>query len=171
MTGFYNAHVAGKYILALEGAGGNNGNRVFVDGKKIIDNWSIVRAFQPHVMLDLSAGPHKVVVEEMQTSAIGGLLLLAVIAQDKIVDPEVAKLAKMADAVVVEVGYQQESEGEGGDCTFSLPFGQDELVQVVAAANSKTIVAVTAGGNVDSSMWLDHVPAYLQAWYAGQAGR
>ena len=170
MTGYYNATSAGKYVVALDSSGENNGNRVFVDGKKIIDNWSIVRAFQPHVTLDLSAGPHKIVIEETQTSPVGGHLLFAITPQDRIVDAEVAKLAKMADAVVVEVGYQQESESEGGDRTFSLPFGQDELIQAVAAANPKTIVAVTAGGNVDSSLWIDRVPAYLQTWYAGQSG-
>ncbi len=170
MTGYYNATSAGKYVVALDSSGENNGNRVFVDGKKIIDNWSIVRAFQPHVTLDLSAGPHKIVIEETQTSPVGGHLLFAITPQDRIVDAEVAKLANMADAVVVEVGYQQESESEGGDRTFSLPFGQDELIQAVAAANPKTIVAVTAGGNVDSSLWIDRVPAYLQTWYAGQSG-
>jgi len=170
MTGFYVAPIAGNYIIALEGSGEANGNRVYVDGKEVIDNWTIVRAFQPHVTLDLSAGPHKIVVEEMQTSPVGGHLMFAIIPQDQIVDADVTKLAKMADAVVVEAGYQQESESEGGDRTFSLPFGQDELIQAAVAANPKTIVAVTAGGNVDSSMWLDHVPAYLQAWYAGQAG-
>lgn len=170
MTGYYNASASGKYILALDSSGENNGNRVFVDGKKVIDNWSIVRAFQPHVTLDLSAGPHKIVIEEMQTSPVGGHLLFAIVPQNQMVDAQVAKLAKLADAVVVEVGYQQESESEGGDRTFSLPFGQDELIQAAVAANPKTIVAVTAGGNVDSSMWIDRVPAYLQAWYAGQAG-
>ena len=170
MTGYYNASAAGKYILTLESSGENNGNRVFVDGKKVIDNWLIVRAFQPHVTLDLSAGPHKIVIEEMQMSAVGGHLLFAIVPQDQIVEADVAKLAKMADVVIVEAGYQQESESEGGDRTFSLPFGQDELIQAVVAANPKTIVAITAGGNVDSSMWIDRVPAYLQAWYAGQAG-
>ena len=170
MTGYYNASAAGKYILTLESSGENNGNRVFVDGKKVIDNWLIVRAFQPHVTLDLSAGPHKIVIEEMQMSPVGGHLLFAIVPQDQIVEADVAKLAKMADVVIVEAGYQQESESEGGDRTFSLPFGQDELIQAVVAANPKTIVAITAGGNVDSSMWIDRVPAYLQAWYAGQAG-
>ena len=170
MTGYYNASAAGKYILTLESSGENNGNRVFVDGKNVIDNWLIVRAFQPHVTLDLSAGPHKIVIEEMQMSPVGGHLLFAIVPQDQIVEADVAKLAKMADVVIVEAGYQQESESEGGDRTFSLPFGQDELIQAVVAANPKTIVAITAGGNVDSSMWIDRVPAYLQAWYAGQAG-
>ncbi len=29
---------------------------------------------------------------------------------------------------------------------------------------------VTSGGNVDSAEWFEHVPAYVEAWYAGQEG-
>jgi beta-glucosidase len=72
--------------------------------------------------------------------------------------------------VVVAVGFDQDSEGEGGDRTFTLPYGQDELIQAMAAANKKVIVAVTSGGNVDSSAWLDRVQALLETWYAGQEG-
>ncbi len=169
-TGYYNAPASGKYIAVLEGSGEGGGNRVYVDGKLRIDNWSEVRAFQPHVTLDLSAGPHKVVVEESQTSPIGGHLLFAIVAQDKIVNADAIKLAARADAVVVEAGYQQESESEGGDRTFSLPFGQDELIQAMATANPDTIVAVTSGGNVDSAAWINRIPVYLETWYAGQAG-
>ena len=51
-------------------------------------------------------------------------------------------------------------------------FGQDELVQAVAAANPKTIVVLTAGGSVDVTKWIDRVPAFLHGWYSGQeAGR
>ena len=170
MTGFYTATAAGKYILAVEGSGEGSGNRVFVDDKLVIDDWKIVRGYQPHVSLDLSAGPHKVVVEESQTSPVGGHLLVAIVPEDKVVNPMAVKLAAKADVVVVEAGFEQESESEGGDRTFALPYGQDEMIREIAAANPKTIVAVTSGGNVDSNGWLDHVPALLETWYAGQDG-
>ena len=47
ITGYYTAESAGKYIIALQGSGEGTGNRVFIDGKPIIDDWDIVRAFQP----------------------------------------------------------------------------------------------------------------------------
>ena len=40
----------------------------------------------------------------------------------------------------------------------------------MTAANPKTVVAVTSGGAVDTSPWLDRTPALLEAWYGGQAG-
>lgn len=120
--------------------------------------------------LTLSPGPHKVVVEETQTSAVGSHMLFAIAPENKIVNPRALELAAKADAVIIEAGFQMESESEGGDRTFALPYGQDELIREIAAANPKTIVALTSGGNVDSNGWLDRVPALLETWYAGQAG-
>lgn len=169
-TGYFNAPSAASYIVVLEGAGEGSGNRVYVDDQLIFDNWKLVRAFQPHVTLQLSTGAHKVVVEDNQNVPLGGHLRLAIVDSAKVVDPQALALAARADAVVITAGYSSESEGEGGDRTFELPYGQDELIASIVAANPKTIVTLTAGGNVDSSRWIDKVPALLQTWYSGQQG-
>jgi beta-glucosidase len=169
-TGYYTAAAAGKYIVVLEGPGEGSGNRVFVDGKMVIDDWKLVRAFQPHVTLELSAGAHKVVVEDRQNSPIGGRLRFAIVDEKKVVNPRAVEMAAKADVVVVAAGFQGDSESEGGDRTFALPYGQDQLIEAMAAANKKVIVDVTSGGNVDSEAWLGEVPVLLESWYAGQAG-
>ncbi len=169
-TGYYTAAAAGKYIVALEGAGEGTGNRVYLDGKLIIDDWKLVRAFQPDLTIDLSKGTHKVVVEDSQQSPVGGHIRFAIAEQDKIVNARAIELAGKADVVIVAAGFQAESEGEGGDRTFTLPYGQDELIRAMADANKKTIVSVTSGGGVDFSQWLERVPAVLETWYAGQEG-
>jgi beta-glucosidase len=169
-TGFYNAAKDGRYVVTLENGGEGNGARIYVDDKLVYDGWAIVRAFQPTYTLTLSAGPHKVVVEEWQHGIIGGHMLFAITPASEIVDPHAVELASKADVVLVAAGFQQESESEGGDRTFSLPYGEDELINAMASANPKTIVDITAGGNVDSNAWLDHVPAVLQSWYGGQQG-
>jgi beta-glucosidase len=167
-TGTYTAANAGKYIVALEGAGEGSGNRVYLDGKMIIDDWDLVRAFQPQLSVELSAGPHKVVVEDKQNGPIGGHLRFAVVSPDAVVNPRAIELASKADVVIVEAGFESNSEGEGGDRTFALPYGEDQLIEAMTTANKKTIVTITAGGNVDSSAWIEPVPALLQTWYAGQ---
>jgi len=154
----------------LEGPGEGSGNRMYLDGKLVIDDWKLVRAFQPHLAIHLTAGPHKIVVEDLQTAPIGGRLRLAIVEQDKIVSHRAVELAEKADVVVVAAGYQDSSESEGGDRTFALPYGQDELIRAMAAVNKKTIVNVTSGGNVDSTEWLEKVPVLLESWYAGQEG-
>lgn len=169
-TGYYRAASEGPYGIVLEGPGEGGGNRVYLDDNLIIDNWKLVRAFQPHVTVQLSAGPHKIVVEDYQTGPIGGKLRVAIADQRTLVSSKVKALAAKADVVVVAAGYDNASEGEGGDRTFDLPVGQDELIREVSAANRKTIVAITSGGNVDSSRWIDQVPAYLETWYGGQDG-
>jgi beta-glucosidase len=169
-TGYYTAPAAGRYIVALEASGEGSGNRIFIDGKPMIDDWDLVRAFAPHVTLNLSAGPHKIVAEEKQNCVVGGKLRLAIVPEDKIVNQRAKELAAKVDVVVVAAGFNSNSEGEGGDRTFTLPYGQDELIQAMAAANKKVIVAVTSGGNVDSTAWLDQVPALLETWYGGQEG-
>ena len=169
-SGYYKAEQAGKYIVALQGAGEGTGNRVYVDDKLIIDNWKIVRAFQPHVLLPLSAGLHKIVVEDARHSPVGGRLRFAIVDQSKVVSARAKELAAKADVVVITAGFDAESESEGGDRTFELPFGQNELIREVAAANKKTIVTVISGGNVDSQDWIDRIPAFIAAWYSGQEG-
>jgi beta-glucosidase len=61
-------------------------------------------------------------------------------------------------------------EGEGYDnADLSLPWGQDAVIDAVAAVNPNTIVVLETGNPVDMS-WQDRVNAIVEAWYPGQAG-
>jgi beta-glucosidase len=169
-TGYYTASESGPYEIALQGHGEGNGNRLFVDDKLVIDSWKLSRAMQPHVTLQFSAGPHKVVVEDWRRGRLGGTLRLGIGEQSKLVSEAAKALAAKANIVVLAAGFDPESESEGSDRTFDLPFGQEELIRELTAVNPKTIVTVTSGGNVDPGNWLDRVPAYLELWYPGQQG-
>jgi beta-glucosidase len=46
----------------------------------------------------------------------------------------------------------------GYDRTFTLPWGQDALIEAMAAANPRTIVTLTGGGGMDTRRWLDRFP-------------
>jgi len=93
---------------------------------------------------------------------------LGVVAEDKLINPEALTLAKMADVVVLSVGFGPQTESEGFDRTYHLPFGQQKLIEAITAANPHTIVTLTAGGSVATRAWIDQVPALLQTWYGGQ---
>jgi beta-glucosidase len=86
------------------------------------------------------------------------------------VHPAALELAKRADAVVLSVGFDIETEGEGADREFQLLPGQNELIEQVAAVNPHTIVVLNAGGSVDAMPWLSQVPALLDIWYPGEEG-
>ncbi len=169
-SGNYVAATDGDYVVVIEGSGEGSGNRVMLDGKVIFDDWDLVRAFQPSVTVHLSAGAHKLVVEDKQRGIFSGHLRFGIVPSSAIVSERAKQLAAKADVIVVSAGFDHASESEGGDRTFALPFGQDQLIDAMSAVNRKTIVAVTSGGNVDSEAWIGKVPALLETWYAGQSG-
>lgn len=169
-TGYYIAKGSGPYEVAVQGPGENNGYRVFIDDKVVFDSWDIAKAYQDHTTLQLTPGPHRIVVEDVQRTPFGGRLRVAITDQKKLVSESARKLAAKADAVVLALGFNRDSEGEGADRTFSLPIGQDELIREMGSLNKNVVVAVTSGGSVESSSWLNQVPAFLQVWYPGEQG-
>jgi beta-glucosidase len=82
---------------------------------------------------------------------------------------EAKSFAAKADAVVLCVGFGEAYEGEDWDRPFKLPLRQNELIQEVVKANKKTVVVMTAGGNVDMP-WIKATEALLYTWYPGQEG-
>ncbi len=80
---------------------------------------------------------------------------------------EAVRAAQRADIAIV---FAVRAEGEGFDIAdLSLPWGQDELITAVSAANPHTIVVLQTG-NPASMPWRGSVNAIVQAWFPGQAG-
>src|ERR1035437_10453173 len=80
---------------------------------------------------------------------------------------EAALLARRSDVVIV-FGIRVESEGFDS-ANLALPWGQDAVIQAVAAVNPNTIVLLETGNPV-TMPWKDRVKGIIQAWYPGQAG-
>jgi beta-glucosidase len=82
---------------------------------------------------------------------------------------EAVRLAKEADYVLFVGGLNkaEHQDCEGADrTTLSLPYGQDELITALAAANPKLIV-LNISGNAVAMPWVNEVPAVVQGWYLG----
>jgi beta-glucosidase len=80
------------------------------------------------------------------------------------------RAATGADAVVLLVGLPTVAESEGFDrTTLRLPEGHETLVEVVTAANRRTVVALSNGGAVEVG-WVDRAAAVLECYLGGQAG-
>ena len=101
-TGYYIVSEPGIYEIAVQGPGEHNGFRVHLDDKLVFDNWELAKAYQEHTTIDLAAGPHKIVVEDVQRSPFGGRLRLAITDQRKLISEDVKKLAAKADAVAAK---------------------------------------------------------------------
>ena len=171
-TGYFTPQAAGEHDIFLQSTGEDGGFcRLFIDDRLVFDNWKVSRALLSTATLQLDARPHKVVVEHHgRSSWLGAKLRLGIVRRGAAVAEEVKRMASKADVVVVAAGFDPETESEGADRTFSLPTGQDELIQEMAAANRNTVVVITSGGGTDMSRWVERVPAVLQAWYPGQEG-
>ena len=85
-------------------------------------------------------------------------------------DKSAAAQLKGADAVVISVGFDKNTEKEDHDRTFSLPAGQDEMIEFALANNENVIVVIYAGGGIEMSRWQDKVSAIVMGWYPGQEG-
>ena len=107
------------------------------------------------------------------------------IARDQKADPQLiaqaVAAAKAADVVIYVGGsihgydYTKWSDNaydaEGTDKPdMNLPFGQDELVQAVLAANPRTAVVLLNGGPLDVSAWASQAKGIVEAWYPGMEG-
>ena len=64
------------------------------------------------------------------------------------------------------------NKSAGQDCedsdrtSLGLPYGQDAVIEALAAANPRTIV-VNVSGNAVAMPWVKKVPAIVQAWFLG----
>jgi beta-glucosidase len=176
----------------------DDGERVLIDGRTVVDDWGPHEAKIRTAALDLEAGSHPLVFEYHQDSgrAVAQLGLEpeshAPAAMTGAV--ELAAVARNADVVVVAIGFGQSGatnsvstpftgrwppawtrtaglvEAEDDDRPFSLPPAQIETVRVALAANPRTIVVIDSGGAMDLQAFADRVPAIVWAEYPGEDG-
>ncbi len=193
-TGKVAAPKAGKYTV-IQNA--DDGIRVYVDGNRVLEDWSDHAPRLKQTEIELSAGSHDIVVEYFQgvLGAVAEFGLGPAIAEHTFEgEKELRAVARKADVVIVCVGYGQRGasnsygrafdgfwppsfardaglvETEDSDRPFSLPRAELETLRTVAAANAKSVVVANAGGGVSFDGWLPKHRALLWAWYPGQEG-
>lgn len=87
---------------------------------------------------------------------------------DRLLMKRAVKAAKEVDIVVVIAGTDATNGSEEHDReTLDLPYGQDEKIQQLVAANPNTVVVLTALGTVTGAFF-DKVPAILNTHFGGQ---
>ncbi|MHB8890280.1 MAG: beta-glucosidase, partial [Acidobacteriaceae bacterium] len=171
-TGYYRAKTTGLYSSVAETTG-NSTVRFYLDDKLVFEQGG-AEPYGPTMQpVQLTAGHvYRVRVEYHRGTWLSGgggnHFGFGIIANTAIVDPVAIDLARHADTVVLCVGFNDFLEREAQDRTFSLPFGQEELIREVVKANPRTIVVLTSGGAVDMQGWGGQVPALVEAWYSGQ---
>ena len=165
----YKAEKAGKYLLLAAGAGQDR-FKVNVDGQEVLSQQEAEGQAPKSTSLDLQAGQSINIVADYIPHSPGLRFGLGLAYEPDLVSVEAKEYAAKADVVIVAIGFSPVTEGEGHDRTFALPWGQDALVEAMAAANPRTVVTLTGGGGMSVERWLDKVPALVHNWYPGQEG-
>ena len=169
-TGEYAAPASGEFVVLIA-ANDVDGYLVRVNGKQVL-------AHKPgsgrevtetgHVALRMNEPAKVEVAYETHSSAPHFGLGIRAVGEEL---PESSRtVIRDADAVLVTAGFGPDTESEGFDRTYAMPDRQNELIAQVAALNPHTIVAVTAGGAVETAPWLAQVPVLLTNYYPGQEG-
>ena len=164
--GTLTAPTAGHYALALTG---DDGYRLFLDGKQVIDHWFEGGISTQTVDADFAAGSrHNLRIEYFQAGGDASLRFSWVLpGRSLFADAaDAARRSTIAVVVVTTAG----TEGEGQDrASMALPGDQDALIAAVVAANPKTIVVLNNGTPV-LMPWLSRVPGLVEAWFPGDEG-
>ena len=168
-TGKLKAPGSGTWQIGIDG---NDGYRIWIDNKLVLDNW-IKRSrrtltapftFEAGKTYDL-----RVEYYEPTGNAFFSLVWNYGITPDwqKQIDEAVA-VASKADVAVICAGIE---EGEFRDrASCALPGHQEELIRRVAATGKPAIVVLIGGSAVTMNGWINEVPAIIDAWYPGDAG-
>ena len=136
-----------KYHLSITS---DDGSRLYLNGKKVVDNWGDHGMSPKSCELNLEAGKAcDLRIEFYQGGGDAGMRFGWRDPRDHTPDPTIAEAvatARGADAVVLCVGNTSDTEGEGSDVAdFNMTGKQDELVRAVLRANSNTVVVVWGG--------------------------
>ena len=149
-------------------AGGDDGYRVTVDGRELIEQWYGHPFRQKEGYMEFKGGQtYRLTYEHFDGSSNQETMFRYA---DYLNDPEFIDAVREADAVVVCLGYDWYLESESWDRPFSLPEGHLLCLETVLKHTDKAIVVINSGGGVEMAPWIDRTAGVLMAWYQGQEG-
>ncbi len=164
-TGELKAPGTGDYLIDVVS---DDGVRLFVNNKLVIDDWNDHAAqsntYKMHFEKDKT---YKIKLEYYENGGDAIVTMGWRSPNDKLTGEAIAA-AKKSDAAVLFVGTSSNFESEGFDRSdLKLPDDQDELINKIAAVNKNTIVVVTSGSPVLMNEWISNVNAVVESWFGG----
>jgi len=154
------------------GLAGNDGYRLYLDGKLIIDQWDKASYHTRTESFNFEAGkayPIKIEFKEPKGNAYIRLIWNYGVEDKEAQLLEEAKtMAKNADVIVVAAGIK---EGEFLDrAMLSLPGNQEQLIQEMAKTGKPVVVLLVGGSAITMGNWISDASAILNVWYPGEEG-
>jgi len=172
-TGTVRVERSGTYVFSTVS---DDGARVMVDGKTVIEDWAAHAAKEDSVTLELEGGRDYPVVVEYYNGLADAVMRFGWGTPQEILPSQYVETIRDADVVFACLGFNDKTgasttyEGEGSDRSYALPKTQLELLEKTLALNPHTAVLLTTGGAVDAAGWLDKTPVLMMTWYPGSDG-
>ncbi|MFC5871793.1 beta-glucosidase [Chryseobacterium arachidis] len=167
-TGKLEAPDSGKYQLGLRG---NDGFRLYVNGKLLIDNWEKLSYSTKTINIDFVKGQkYDIIVEFHENRGEANIELIWNYGLNDYQKDfsDALKLAQNADYIVVIAGIH---EGEFQDrSSLSLPGNQEKFIHEVSKLSKPTTVVLVGGSAIKTTDWKDKIGAILDVWYPGEEG-
>jgi len=168
-TGTIQSPKTGTFKIGLDG---NDGFRLYINNKLVIDNWK--KQTYSTLLADYAFEKDKqydIRIEFFEPNGNAHLKLVWNVGvennfQQKI--NEAVAIAKQADVAVIAAGIH---EGEFQDrAMLSLPGYQEALIKAVAATGKPVIVLLVGGSAITMQHWIDKVDGIVDVWYPGEEG-
>lgn len=167
-TGKLEAPNSGKYQLGLRG---NDGFRLFLNGKLLIDNWEKLSYSTKTVDIDFVKGQqYNISVEFHENRGEANIELIWNYGlNDGQKDfNDALRLAQNADYIIITAGIH---EGEFQDrSSLSLPGNQELFIHEISKLNKPVTIVLVGGSAIKTTDWKDKVGAILDVWYPGEEG-
>jgi beta-glucosidase len=154
------------------GVEGNDGYRLYLDGRLLIDNWKKQSYGARLAAVTIAPGSrHQLRLEYFESTGNARVRLVwdAGVPDDwrARLDSAVATVRR-SEAAIVVAGIE---EGEFRDrASLSLPGHQEELILRIAETGKPVVVVLVGGSAITMSRWLDRVAGVLAVWYPGEQG-
>jgi beta-glucosidase len=167
-TGKLAAPDSGKYQLGLRG---NDGFRLYLNGKLLIDNWEKLSYSTKTVDIDfIKNQKYDLAVEFHENRGEANIELIWNYGLNDYQKDfnEALQLAQNADYLIITAGIH---EGEFQDrSSLSLPGNQETFINEVSKLNKPITVVLVGGSAIKTTDWKDKVGAILDVWYPGEEG-
>jgi beta-glucosidase len=164
-TGKLVPKTSGQYLLSVTG---DDGFRLSLDGKKLLEDWSDHAPRTRGLVTTLEAGHAYDLVLEYYEHA-GGAELHFAFAFVGNGAADAVKVAREADAVLFFAGVDALAADEEKDFpSLALSDDQSKLLAAVMKVNPRTVLVLQSGNPLVLTARERSAPAIVQAWYAGQ---
>jgi beta-glucosidase len=149
----------------------NDGCRLLLDGRTIIDAWEEGPVRTDSAWLDIEKGrSYNLQIDYFSDGDGPAQVKFGIDYLEANMIAEAVEKALRADVAIVFAGLSDRFECEGFDRDhWGIP-AQSRLIRAVYEANPNTVVVLQTGSPVDIEEWAFDVPAIIQAWYPGQEG-